>query len=161
MRDRPHPIQMRRSPTRPPHLSTPTGRHHLLIWGRSIFGSRGATTSQHFYKVPRSLEEDFYPDRVANEATICVIRAKKLLSVQKDKQAADAMVSLSLRGKEKHTRVVQKTLWPLWGQAFYLPALDASSVVECTVDRCRRSGSVPNFRIHGSNIGRVETLPRL
>ena len=56
---------------------------------------------QHFYKVPRSLEEDFYPDRIANEATVCVIRAKKLLSVQKDKDAADAMVSLSLRGSDK------------------------------------------------------------
>ena len=29
--------------------------------------------------------------------------------------------------------MVQKTLFPLWGQAFYLPALDSSSVVECTV----------------------------
>ena len=66
---------------------------------------------------------------------MCVIRAKKLLRVDKNKDAADAMVSLNLRGseKQKHTRVIQKTLWPLWGQAFYIPALDASSVVECTV----------------------------
>ena len=59
--------------------------------------------------------ETHSPVRVANEATICIIRAKKLLSVQKDKDAADAMVSLNLRGsdKQKHTRVIQRTLWPL------------------------------------------------
>ena len=109
---------------------------------------------QHFYKVPRSLEEDFYPDRVANEATICIIRAKKLLTVQKDKDAADAMVSLNLTGsdKQKHTRVVQKTLWPLWGQAFYIPALDASSIIECTVKDVDDPGgpsALPDAGVHG------------
>ena len=107
---------------------------------------------QHFYKVPRSLEEDFYPDRIANEATICIIRAKKLLSVQKDKDAADAMVSLNLRGsdKQKHTRVIQKTLWPLWGQAFYIPALDATSVIECTVQDVTTRALLLG-KIYGSN----------
>ena len=46
------------------------------------FPKRWRHEPKHFYKVPRSLEEDFYPERVANEATICVIRAKKLVSAK-------------------------------------------------------------------------------
>ena len=71
------------------------------------------------------------------------------------------MVSLNLRGseKQKHTRVIQKTLWPLWGQAFYLPALDATSVIECTVQDVDDPGPYQTLEFMGRTA--VELQPFL
>lgn len=88
---------------------------------------------KHFYRVARGLEEDFFPERIPNEATVCVIRAKRLLACKED-ESRNPMVTLKLKGTDasKHTRVLQSR-FPLWGQAFYLPALEGGTV-DCVVE---------------------------
>ena len=93
-----------------------------------------------YYQLPRVLEQDSRPLASANEVTIRVIRAKRLLALDRaiaGAASSDPMVSLKLPPGDhvKETKVAKRSLFPHWGQTFTFTALDAtdSTALEATV----------------------------